>query len=69
MIWLTNMGKLLDRDPFIFVGSWQTQEEVRRDLRLYLEGKIIGRPKASAMFTVEQLEKMGLVGVYVADAE
>jgi hypothetical protein len=30
----------------------------------YLKDKVIGRPQASDTYTVEELEAMGLVGVY-----
>lgn len=33
------------------------------------EGKIIGEPRATAAYTVEQLEAMGMVGVYEPETE
>ena len=35
--------------------------------RQWLKDKIIGEPKASEKYTVEQLKEMGLVGVYVKE--
>ena len=45
-------------------GRWLTnlpRQEARRD-RAYMRGKVIGPPRA---LTVEELEALGLVGVYV----
>lgn len=35
--------------------------------RGYLFDKIIGKPKASFKYTVEELEDMGMIGVYIEE--
>ncbi len=47
--------------------SKETEEEVVRCYREWLAGKVIGAPKATAYYTVAQLEEMGMVGVYVKE--
>ena len=58
--WLTNT-----RDPKNFSGDTLHRQE--QEALEYLENKIIGRPKATERYSVEELEAMGLVGVYKED--
>jgi len=37
--------------------------------RAWLAGKFIGRPKASLVLSVAQLEALGMVGVYAEEGE
>jgi len=46
------------------ISFYETREEAWERHLQWLEDKDIRRPKATKTFTVEQLEKMGLVGVY-----
>jgi hypothetical protein len=43
----------------------ETPEDAWRRQERYLENKLIGRPKATAYYTVEQLESMNMVGIYM----
>lgn len=39
------------------------------DPKKWLEGKVLGKPKATDTYTVEDLEGMGMVGVYAPDPD
>jgi len=41
-----------------------TDEQAWKHHQEWLQGKVIGRPKATDAYSVEQLEEMGMVGVY-----
>jgi len=56
-----------DAKQLIKTRSGQTPEEAWAQQERWLSGKTIGRPKATEHYTVEQLEAMGMVGVYVED--
>ncbi len=45
-------------------GPAETQAEADRRYERWLEGKVLGKPMATAEMTVEQLEAYGVVGVY-----
>jgi hypothetical protein len=45
----------------------QTQEEAWHYHCEWLKGKVIGKPQATSAYTVEELEKMGMVGVYIEE--
>jgi len=47
----------------------QTPEEAWAQQERWLSDKTIGSPKATERYTVEQLEAMGFVGVYVEDED
>jgi len=47
------------------IGETMIQAAARE--KAWLQGKIIGLPKANSHFTVEQLQAMDLVGVYMED--
>lgn len=49
--WLTN-------DDRIAVGEYANK---------YRKGKIVGRPQATERYTVEELQAMGLIGIYAPD--
>ena len=70
MKWLTNAkgngkGGVDTSRAVVLVG--ESQFDAQRRYNLWLQRKIIGRPKATAGMTVEELEAMGSVGVYAAD--
>lgn len=69
MRWLTNIHDPSKPDAYlhIYVEDGQTIQQAIDDWEIYLSNKIIGRPKASDAYTVEQLEAMDMVGVYVND--
>jgi len=54
MKWLTNLHEL---------------EIYKPENQSWLKGKTIGRPKASDVFTVEEMEKAGYVGIYVEESK
>ena len=67
--WLSNICDPKLPDSFIRITTrdgesqckaWKLQEE-------WLVGKVIDRPRATKWCSIEQLEAMGLVGVYVHD--
>jgi hypothetical protein len=47
----------------------ETPEQAWRHHLEWLTGKVIGPPKATATYSVEQLEGMGMVGVYLPDGK
>ena len=62
--WLTNT-KFIDGAPAQpLTMSGQSHADALKHLEAWLSDKIIGRPKASEKYTVEQLESMGMRGVY-----
>lgn len=59
--WISNTTDPAKGKPeYISIRDWQ-------DATDWLRGKIIGEPKATDTFTVEQLKAMDVVGVYVED--
>lgn len=54
--WLTNMGKDLE-------SKWNLGDFDYK----WLSDKIIRDPKATDFYTVEQLKKMGMVGIYAKE--
>lgn len=56
-------------DIYVIRGIDQSQREAVASWREWLKGKVIGRPQASFKYTVEQLEAMGMVGVYDPEGE
>ena len=60
MKWMTNTYLPKNKDEFSLIDE-------RPDDKTWLIGKIIDRPQATSTYTVEQLEKMGYVGVYLPD--
>lgn len=69
MKWLTNLY-----DPTRYDAPWRVQrlmnetymEAWEREKR-YLADKVIGRPNETVDYSVEELERMGMVGVYSKD--
>ena len=68
MEWLTNTydPKKLEARRLVTRLLNETQEEAWQRLQAFLSDKIIGEPKASEQYTVEQLKSMNMVGVYRA---
>ena len=68
--WLTNLydPRRADAKSLIITGTYEHPDEAWRRQQKWLEGKIIGRPKTTDHYTVEELEDMGSVGVYADDA-
>lgn len=66
MEWLTNLHdpRRIDHDAYIKKESGETMQEAKERQQRFLQGKIIGKPKASSAYTVEQLEAMHTVGIY-----
>jgi len=69
MRWLTNTADPATRDWLTSVvpDPGQTPMEAVREMQDWLKDKIIGDPKASEKFTVEQLKEMSIVGVYLPE--
>ena len=57
--WITNVYDLEIRPEYV--------NAYNKNHKSWLKDKIIGEPKASEKYTVEQLKEMGLVGVYVKE--
>lgn len=68
-MWITNTYDPSRPDAWatIFLMPGQTHREAEESQKEFLYNKIIARPKATDTHTVEQLEAMGMVGVYVND--
>lgn len=65
--WLSNTYDPEADDAFSSVERiiGQTQTDAWESKRDWLKNKIIGNPKATDTYTVEQLQQMKMVGVYV----
>ncbi len=66
MRWLSNTNS---DGRYIMTSLNETPEDAVKHHREWLAGKIIGDPKATAKYTVEQLKAMGMVGVYLKDGD
>ena len=66
---LTNLYDPRKEDAKIFISTMphETPDEAWKHQQEWLKGKHIGRPQATAAYTVEQLEAMGYVGIYDND--
>ena len=69
MKWLSNLHdpRLPDHAPMVHRMVDETPEEAARHEKEWLEGKIIWQPKATESYTVEQLEAMHMVGIYLPE--
>lgn len=69
MRWITNTYDPSKPDAWISIIPLpgQTHKEAEESHKKFLRNKIIARPKATDAFTVEQLEAMDMVGVYVSE--
>lgn len=69
MKYLTNMydPSKPDAKSQVLCMLWQSVEEAWEKLQRFLQGKIVGRPKETDTYTVEELEAIGLVGIYAPD--
>jgi hypothetical protein len=59
--WLTNGSKDCKKDYFC-----RSQEELEY-YHEWLKDKVIGEPKASDTYTVEDLKKIGMIGIYIKE--
>lgn len=66
MEWLTNTynPNAADWASAVHAVDGQSRLEAARSLRLWLSDKHIGDPMPTNTYTVDQLRKMGMVGVY-----
>jgi hypothetical protein len=66
MKWLMNGFDPRDPeyDSTVMIRHGETPEQAIQRSRAYLKDKIIGPPKATEYYTVEQLESDGMVGIY-----
>ncbi len=68
MEWISNTYDPNAPDTFFYIGaskmSGQTQEEAYENWIKWLEDKILGEPKATEIYTVEELKGRNMVGVY-----
>ena len=55
-----------DAKVWVAYGAYETQDEAWQRIQRFLADKVIGRPKATKKYTVEQLEAENFVGVYAA---
>jgi len=64
---LTNIydPKRLDAKSMIMTLRGQTQAEAWRLQQQWLSGKMIGSPKATDQYSIQELAAIGMVGVYV----
>lgn len=62
--WLSNSPK---DERLVHRSVEESPDEAIARHRRWLEGKVIGKPRSSPYFTVEQLEEMGYIGVYVEE--
>ncbi len=63
---LTNLcdPSLEDAKTRIIPRPDETEDEAWNRMQKWLKGKVIGKPKATESYTVEQLEKQNIVGIY-----
>jgi hypothetical protein len=67
MKWLSNIYNPKEDDARYHVTRMidETDQEAWERYLDWLKGKVIGQPKATSAFTVEELEEMKMVGVYL----
>lgn len=67
--WLSNTHDPKDPNAKEYVATFigQSREQAWEMHQRWLAGKLIGKPQATAFYSVEELEEMGIVGVYVYD--
>ena len=56
-----------DADSYVAARFDQSQADAIREYKCWLNGKVIGLPHATERFTVEELLKMDVVGVYLRE--
>lgn len=69
MRWLTNLYDPTRHDAPLMVQRLvnETNTEAWEREKRYLADKVIGRPHETIAHTVDELERMGMVGVYSTD--
>jgi len=69
MKWLSNDydQKRHNLRKVLITAFGETIESAVERYKRWLAGKIIGEPRATDKYTVEELKKMGMVGVYEPD--
>lgn len=67
--WLTNLydPKAEDFDLHVKHQTDETHEEAVRNIRRWLEDKVIGDPEPSELYSSTTLRRMGMVGIYVRE--
>ena len=63
MIWVSNDSKEINLNTVI-TRIGQSPQDAYRNYKNWRNKFIAGRPKATTKHTVEQLEEMGMVGLY-----
>ena len=71
MKWLTNSGDYRKKSTMwqITRHIHETPDEAWRHWNEWVSNKIIGRPKATKWYTVEELEDKGVIGIYSKEDE
>lgn len=66
MKWLTNISDPRRKEARALIQTIlnETPEQAWQRQERYLAGKIIGDPKATDRYSVDELKAMGMVGVY-----
>jgi hypothetical protein len=66
MKFLSNTHNPKDKFAMTYISRYsdETPQQAWENYLRWLDGKIIGRPQATEAYTVEQLESIGMVGVY-----
>lgn len=69
MIWLTNSidPSRADYARSLVIPIYADRDDYIAHNKMWLADKIIGKPKASDKYTVEELEADGYVGIYKKD--
>jgi hypothetical protein len=69
MKWLTNIydPSRPDAQLHVYSGPKEDRDRAWKDHLAWLKDKVILEPQATDTYTVEQLEEMGMVGVYSSD--
>jgi hypothetical protein len=60
---LTNAIKKVNTSTVSALSGQTANEAVKQELR-YRADKFIGRPQATEKYSVAELEKMGMIGIY-----
>ncbi|MEM1368490.1 MAG: hypothetical protein AAGG02_10820 [Cyanobacteria bacterium P01_H01_bin.15] len=70
MRFLTNHANPETFKPWDLIrGFEQSEEDALREFESWLKDKIVGEPRATESYSVEELKDMGMVGIYAKDDE